>query len=688
MAGDENCSNGSWREIGLWMLLVSGSPAQELLGRTFGVRGDDVYLVDYENQQTLLLFQAGVSPGYPQRLDGAADSDRPDSFFAIQSPLTDWIPPDGTGDVIGESVLYRINPYTQGVTLIGGTGALPDESPIGVREIAYNPESGELWGVNWNQIADTNADGFYSINPLTGTATEIGRHGLNDVYGLAYDPATGHIVGTSHADAAETGDADFVRFDTATGQPTAGTPIPTGETRITDLWHDAFAGQMRGIGNVPNRLLDVDTETGQATVTAGGDWEGEGAISHNIVGLGGQAYTAPVGMSFDGIITTTAMAFAPDSEGGMVDGPNQAGFLEGSSASAWDESMFGFRETDIMAHVEAQFPWDSNWAQIRFSAEYYSVGEPMGDGDASGEFSFVIDSEAPGVIIPFGGAEMGAGAAVGIDSPMMLSVAASENLKEYWDEGAAWDNVDWTIELTDGVDTHTLSRSGDRAAAFEVTMEDVVSFTMDYSGDTTALTDLIEGDGEEWPVLRANLLLDVVLLDPSWVNPPPIEEGDPGTSEEVPLLPPDEPNPGDPWLFDPVTVSDGTGISSPLFFDPEIAIGYEYEVENGDPLMAGVSLPVLGDNMYDLYLVNEFGDLVELALGVDGGVEHALPDVSQFVVLGVDPELAIDPTDTSAFVTGLVFDSPGTVHLTMTPIVVPEKPGFFSPSGRSMKNPS
>lgn len=662
-----NISKMALGVIALGMILgVGGDAVGQEGGRTFGVCRDSVYLVDYANQKTLYLFDAGVSPSFVQTFGGAADSNRADSFYAIQNPMTDYA---GDGDVIEESHLYRINPYTQGVTHIGGTGSLPVDDPIGMREIAYNPNTGELWGVNYNSIDDTEADGFYSINPLTGTATLIGQHSLPNVYGLAYDPNTGYVVGTSHV---ELPDSDFVRFDTSTGLPSYGTPLPTSNTRITDIWYDSVGSQMRGIGNGPNRLLNINTSTGQA-------WE-TSDIVHNIIGLGGQAHTAPFLMSFEGGVNTTATAGIGD-DSDMAEGSD---FFDswggGSEANAFidieieEEPFFLSRETTMMANVEVQAPWDAGWAQINFSAEYYSMGEPPGEGWAEGAFSFEINSESPGMILPGGLPEAGSVAAFGIGGPMMLSIAATEDTREDHEAGVFWDNLDWTIDVSDGTNTYTLERWGEQSAAFEVTTNPV-TFTMNFSGDTESTTDPLEE--EEGSSLLANLFLDIVLLDPSAVNPIPIDFSGPGSDPFDPIIPPDASNPGDPWVFDPVTIGDGspgTG-TDPIFFDPEIAIGYRYKVEEGDPTMVGVILPDLGDNNYDLWVVGANGELVLLEAGVEGGTQHDLPGVTEFVVLGVDEDLMLDPNDPTLFVTGLIFDGLGTVHLTMLPItteVIPE----------------
>jgi hypothetical protein len=47
--------------------------------------------------------------------------------------------------------------------------------------------------------------------------------------------------------------------------------------------------------------------------------------------------------------------------------------------------------------------------------------------------------------------------------------------------------------------------------------------------------------------------------------------------------------------------------STPIFIDPAIAVGYEYQIGSGDPLFESVTLPSLGDNNYQLWLYNGSG---------------------------------------------------------------------------------
>jgi hypothetical protein len=109
------------------------------------------------------------------------------------------------------------------------------------------------------------------------------------------------------------------------------------------------------------------------------------------------------------------------------------------------------------------------------------------------------------------------------------------------------------------------------------------------------------------------------------------------------------------------------GPTSVTFIDPTVAVGYIYDIGQGDPNFASVLLPDVGGGQFDLsYLVNGNEFTTMLAAGIEyffgaGGVD-------EFTVTGIDPAAEIDPTNALAFITGLTFVSDGPFTGTMTPI--------------------
>jgi hypothetical protein len=82
-----------------------------------------------------------------------------------------------------------------------------------------------------------------------------------------------------------------------------------------------------------------------------------------------------------------------------------------------------------------------------------------------------------------------------------------------------------------------------------------------------------------------------------------------------------------------------------------------------------VELPDIGNpNPYDLYLWNGSAFVFDTTLAADTVFGFASGGVSEFEVLGIDPNLGLDPENTTAFITGLTFESAGNFTGTMTPI--------------------
>jgi hypothetical protein len=112
----------------------------------------------------------------------------------------------------------------------------------------------------------------------------------------------------------------------------------------------------------------------------------------------------------------------------------------------------------------------------------------------------------------------------------------------------------------------------------------------------------------------------------------------------------------------------GTGF--PIFIDPEVAIGYVYTVDPGDPSFASVLVPDPlpgGDDTFELQFESQ---TMSLAAGEQLDFTVSAPEgVSSFTIRGIDPEEGLDPEDPFAFVTGVTFMAPDAdVAVTMTAI--------------------
>lgn len=135
----------------------------------------------------------------------------------------------------------------------------------------------------------------------------------------------------------------------------------------------------------------------------------------------------------------------------------------------------------------------------------------------------------------------------------------------------------------------------------------------------------------------------------------------PGETPENPLM---------PVIVDGAFTFDfNIDLNEQIFVDPEVAIGYDYEVLAG-PNFASVLLPTgFGDDQYELWVDDGTGNYV-LLTALAGGELYVFDDLGldAFRILGIEPELGVDPTDGGAFVTGLTFVAAGQVSMTQTPL--------------------
>ncbi|MCB1888576.1 MAG: hypothetical protein KDH20_13300 [Rhodocyclaceae bacterium] len=139
--------------------------------------------------------------------------------------------------------------------------------------------------------------------------------------------------------------------------------------------------------------------------------------------------------------------------------------------------------------------------------------------------------------------------------------------------------------------------------------------------------------------------------------------GLPGSTPSNPLMPVINQS---GWDFD-----FNVDLNQQVFIDPDIAIGYDYIVNSG-PNFASVLLPTgIGDNLFDLWLWNGT-DWVDSGIDLTGGVEHLFGPggVDRFRILGIEQSAGLDPTDTTAFVTGLRFTDAGQVNMSQNPLIV------------------
>lgn len=142
---------------------------------------------------------------------------------------------------------------------------------------------------------------------------------------------------------------------------------------------------------------------------------------------------------------------------------------------------------------------------------------------------------------------------------------------------------------------------------------------------------------------------------------------------------------GNSFIFNNLSITGPVGFTQPIVIDPEIAIGYDYEVGEGAENFASVLLPDdIGDGLYELVLFDAQNNPVLTGVTLFGGTEFDLTTlvvggVSKFRVIGIEQSAALDPEDPLAFMTGLTFVNQfedGTISMTaLTEVVDVPAPG-------------
>jgi hypothetical protein len=107
----------------------------------------------------------------------------------------------------------------------------------------------------------------------------------------------------------------------------------------------------------------------------------------------------------------------------------------------------------------------------------------------------------------------------------------------------------------------------------------------------------------------------------------------------------------------------------PITIDPLAAIGYIFQTGATDPNFASVELPNIGNpNPYSLYLWNGSTFVFDTSLDANTVFDFASGGVNEFEILGIDPNVGLDPNSATDFATTLTFVADGQFTGTMTPI--------------------
>ncbi|HTF88093.1 MAG TPA: DUF4394 domain-containing protein [Planctomycetota bacterium] len=320
--------------------------------------------------------------------------------------------------------LCTIDTNTLAITPIGALGV---STSFG--DLAYDTSTGTMylsngWGTNPSQL--------YKVNLTTGAATFVGSIGINDVFGLAYDPVANKLYGSRSTLA-----SGFIEINRLTG---AGTPIGDPVAYLDGMTFVGSTGDVVGLFAGPGSLHKVNTANGSSTLLTSGsgfvdncgiawgaasnkifsiDWSGNLFAFDVAAGYARTTLTTGIG-SFDGLAAAGNVCSAPViyctakvNSLGCTPAISSTG-----SSSATSGSGFVIKGSNVRNQKPGLLIYTNNGrastvfqggilclaSPIRRSVPLNSGGTPLPASDCSGVYSIDMNAFAVGALggIPAG----------------------------------------------------------------------------------------------------------------------------------------------------------------------------------------------------------------------------------------------------------------------------------------------
>jgi hypothetical protein len=146
--------------------------------------------------------------------------------------------------------------------------------PLGVGfdfgDLAYDPVTGTMYMIDGRPTQS-----LYEVDLRTGTATLIGAHGVNDLFGLTVDTSTGALYAASFAGRAGSV-GGFYELDRTTG---AATFLGDPGVILDSLVYDESRDRVVGVEAGPGRFYELDRATGASTYLGGVAFVDNGGVA-------------------------------------------------------------------------------------------------------------------------------------------------------------------------------------------------------------------------------------------------------------------------------------------------------------------------------------------------------------------------------------------------------------------------
>lgn len=142
-----------------------------------------------------------------------------------------------------------------------------------------------------------------------------------------------------------------------------------------------------------------------------------------------------------------------------------------------------------------------------------------------------------------------------------------------------------------------------------------------------------------------------------------------GESEFTPLMPDEDVEVGEESEF--VFTLPEVEAGETIWFDPDVSTGYTYTAGNGGQFASVTAPTLLSVNDADGYLITFTDSLgVEETKALMAGQTLDFPfPVTTFTLTGINEDLMLDPTDPTAFVTGVSFEDTGSYTVSQAAII-------------------
>lgn len=160
-----------------------------------------------------------------------------------------------------DDVLVKIDSESHQITDVGPLG-----TSFAFGGLAWDGQT--MWAV-----PGRGNNSLYTIDIESGAATLVGSHGVNDLFGLEWDPSTQTLYASQFS-----GGRSFYRLNTSTG---AATLIGVMNRGIGGLAYDSMRDILVGVEDGAGDLWEIERESGAQTLLFAGEFTNDSGLAYD-----------------------------------------------------------------------------------------------------------------------------------------------------------------------------------------------------------------------------------------------------------------------------------------------------------------------------------------------------------------------------------------------------------------------